>query len=394
MTDVNNLTEGPKRPPVPLLVQDQLRRKDGKSLAELRSDYQIKVGWGRKYPNLISLSASQSSPLDDPLVRQCHGLVFDMSNKWELIARPTDWFQAFVPPDIPVVTNLKDVLVQERLDGIRFHMYFYRGEWHVGTLTSPDGADYGLVGQKYMSLAEMFWEAFTTHDYALPSAARWGDWTFCFELSHPLKRNVVKHAEADLRLVAARCRNGLELDINKLHWGEAYGWWLTISEFRFKSVDELIGTFAERNPTEFAGYVLVDPTAFDGEMGFKRTGITHPGFHHLSTLRSGMSIQRALEMLRRDPAEVDNLIHHFPEWEPEIGILKHRLADAIASLQTGWDELGNLPEAEFNTRAIGFRMNTVLYQKRKNPEVDIKDLVAAINPKSLLWGLRLRDADL
>lgn len=395
MTDVNTLTEAPKRPKfTPCVVADAMRRKDGPSLAQLRSDYRIHVGWGRKYPNLISLSATKDSPLDDPLVRSCHGLVLDMSARYDIVARPPDYFPYFTPPEVPLVTNWGDLLVQERLDGIRYHLYYYRGEWCVGCLTSPDGSDPALVGPTYKSHADLFWEAWHEHAYELPTVSRWGDWCFSWELLTPLKRNVVQHKESELRLVGMRCKNGLELDFNKLPWGEAYGYWLTAREYRFKGMEQLIATFTENKPSEHAGYVLVDPTVYDGEYGFKRFGLLHPGFKHLADLRSGMTIQRALELIRKDPAGIESLLHSFPEWEPEINIVRHRYADAVASLEAGWEAIGQLPDEEFNTRAVGFRMNSVLYEKRKRPEMSIKDLVAGVHTRTLLWGLRLRDAEL
>ena len=376
----------------PCLVVDELRKQSGHSLSTLRSEFGILVGWGKKYPNLVSLSATQQSPLEDPLVRQCHGLVLDMQNRWEPVARPSDWFPTLATEETPLLTNWGDLRVQRRLDGLRYHLYYYRGEWHVGTLESPDGCIPALMGPKYLTQADLFWEECGKHGYELPSVSRWGDWCFIWDLTHPAKRNVVTCKEAELRLVSMRCTNGLELDPNKMHWGEAYGFWLTVPEYRFKSFDELVGTFVEMQPTQQAGYVLVDTIANDGEVGFKRLGVNHPGYDRLVALKGKMTIQKALELIRNDG--VGDLLYHFPEWTETFGLIKHKYAETVASLQSGWDEIGTLPEPEFNRKAIGYRMNSILFEKRRNPSKDIKEAMRNYPLHPLLWGLRLRDADI
>ena len=382
-----------KRPTVaPCLVQDTLRSITGRSLAMLRTELGILIGWGRRFPNLVSLSATQQSPLDNPLVHQCHGLVLDMSDQWNIIARPTDWFPNLNTDEKPLLTNWGDLLVQERLDGIRYNLYYYRGEWHVGTLDSPDGNTPVILGPAYQTHADLFWEQWLAHGYELPSVSRWSDWCFSWELLHPAKRNIVIRKEPTLRLIGMRCRNGMELDFNKLHWGEAYGYWLTAHEYRFKDFDHLISTFVEMDPTKNAGYVLVDPTWRDGEAGFRRLGVNHPGFDRLAKIRGKMTIQRALDLIRKD--EVGDLLHHFPEWKVSFDLVAHKYAETVAELLAGWDELYTLNDVEFNRKAIGYRMNNVLFEKRRDPSKDITAILRNYPVHTLLWGLRLRDADI
>ncbi len=74
-----------------MLVQDFLR--GGGTLAQLTECYSISAKRHTTYPNLVLLKYSMiDSPMHEPIVRECRGVILDEADGWRAISRGFDKF--------------------------------------------------------------------------------------------------------------------------------------------------------------------------------------------------------------------------------------------------------------------------------------------------------------
>lgn len=70
----------------------------GKTLADLQAKYSVTPRRHGKFPNLVLLKYSQiNSPMDEPLVQECRGIILDESDHWRPVSVP--YFKFFIGID-------------------------------------------------------------------------------------------------------------------------------------------------------------------------------------------------------------------------------------------------------------------------------------------------------
>lgn len=253
----------------PLIVQHDLRT--GTTLAELQEDYHLLVKRHPLYPNLVMLKYHQfDSPLGDPLVQQCRGLILDEADNWAVVARPFDKFFNHGEGHAAII-DWATARVQEKLDGSLCILYYYAGAWHVATSGTPDAS--GVVNGHDFTFKELFWKVFAEKGYHLPDEVD-SCMTFMFELTTPFNRVVVKHDSNDLKLIGLRNHvTGREVPAE---YGTMCGFQV-VQEFPLQKFCDLITSFEEMDPLQQEGYVVVDAN-------FNRIKVKHPGYvalHHM-----------------------------------------------------------------------------------------------------------------
>lgn len=349
--------------------------REGGALADLGERFAIQATRARRHPNLVLLKYSQiESPFDEPMVRECRGLVLDEDDGWRVVSRSFDKFfnhgERLAAP-----VDWSSAVVQEKLDGSLCVLYHYAGEWQVQTSGSPDAA--GLVGGTGSRFAELFWEVFRQQGYALPGDAE-RPLCFSFELMTRWNRVVIPHAAPKLTLIGLRHREtGAELPLDRAPRYQA------VRTFALDSFTALRDTFLTLPPLQQEGYVVVDA-------GFQRVKVKHPGYVALHQLKDGMGPRRVMTVIQN--GEVGEVLAAFPEWEPEFTQIGAAYAALVAELEDAYERLRDVPgQKEFALEAVKTRFPRALFQLRARRVTSVREALREVPPESLLRALGLRD---
>lgn len=294
-----------------LLVQLYL---DMFGLDALIKQYSIKVQRHPKYNNLVHLKYDQiNSPMSEPIVQECRGLILNENDAWDVVAHPFDKFfnhgEGFAAP-----IDWASARVQEKLDGSLMYLYHYNQEWHVATSGRP-AADGDINGKS--TFAELFWDVWINQfevgaegEGEFPTLNKLDAFkTYIFELTAPENRVVVPHVKRSLTLIGVRDRrNGKEDTVADYTQFSAAGNpdLNPVTEYSLSSVDDMIKTFETMKPLEQEGYVVVDKN-------FNRIKVKHPGYvaiHHAKD-SVGTSRRAIVEIVRT--GEMNEVLAHFPE---------------------------------------------------------------------------------
>src|ERR1019366_8453836 len=108
------------------------------SIADLEAAYGIKSNRHRAFPHLVMLKYSQiNSPMNEPIVQQCRGIILDESNDWAVVSYPFDKFFNYGEPNAAKI-DWANTRVLEKLDGSLMTLYWYADQWRVASSGTPD----------------------------------------------------------------------------------------------------------------------------------------------------------------------------------------------------------------------------------------------------------------
>lgn len=302
----------------------QLYLQNGGTLQSLVDTHAIKIKRHLIYPNLVQLCYNQiESPMDNPLVQQCRGLILDEDTNWAIVAWP---FNKFFNYGEQLASKLNwdndQITIQEKLDGSLMILYNYKNRWMVGTSGTPDAS--GKVGDLYMSFGELFWQTFNDAKMSTPASLH-AHCTFMFELVSPLNRVVVHYLKSYLRLIGKRdIRTGLELPI------DYHCEYNPVKQYRMRTMEDVLKTFKTMNPLEQEGYVLRNAV-------YDRVKVKHPGYIKLHHLRSSFSVKNVLEIIRS--GETTEVLASFPEWRETFDVVQAAYEGYIAAIENDWNKL-------------------------------------------------------
>jgi hypothetical protein len=329
----------------PCLPQNWLRTK-GNTLDGLSKAFGINVNRHKHFPNLVQLKYGKvGCDFDNPLVRQCRGLILDEDLDWMIVARPFDKF-GNVGESYAAQIDWRTATIQEKLDGSLMILYYYRENWHVATSGRPDAS--GEVNGYGLTFGELFWDTWRALEYGLPNPFQ-RRFTFMFELTTPLNKVVVKHNRSAIRLIGVRdSQSGQEHKImDQLLWEK-------VKEFApVKSLDLLQKTFEGLDPTQQEGYVVLDAA-------FRRIKVKHPGYVILHRMRDNLSPRGILNLVLN--SEWQQLTKAFPEWEITFEKVQARLDSLAMLIDQEWEQIKGVEvRKEFALRALKSPMPPILF---------------------------------
>lgn len=88
-----------------------------KSPEDLTKELFIDVKPHKEYPNLLLFKYSQiDSPMSNPIVQECRGIILDKDNNWNIVSYPYKKFFNAEEPNASVI-NWETANVYEKLDG-------------------------------------------------------------------------------------------------------------------------------------------------------------------------------------------------------------------------------------------------------------------------------------
>ena len=236
-----------------LKVQEYLRK--GNSLESLTQNLGINVRRHQKYPNLVLLKYNMiSSPMTNPIVQECRGLILDEKDDWKLRSLAfTKFFNLDEDSKLPDF-DFNDFKVMDKLDGSLIQIYWYDFAWQIATSGTPDAL--GSVGPHDISFRDLVLKIIKDQDPDLLSRLH-ANRCYAFELCAPENQVVVYHKERKLILIGCRdLVTGQELNI----WNQVPE---VDNEFKVKFVDgfniEAVRQMVQTlNGNEAEGYVIMD----------------------------------------------------------------------------------------------------------------------------------------
>lgn len=365
----------------PTCLPQEFLRKEG-SLVALEQLYKIKAKRHPVYPHLVQLKYSQiDSPMGEPIVQQCRGIILNAEQDWAVVARPMDkFFNHGEGHAAPI--NWGRAVVQEKLDGSMLFLYYYEGDWHVATTGMPDAG--GEVNGFGFTFAELFWKTFHDSNYVVPGNLH-ASTTFMFELTTPYNRMVVAYEECDLTLIGLRNNwSGFE---SPVQYHLAYD---AVKSRKLHTIDEVIGTFDTMDPLIQEGYVIVDDK-------FNRIKVKHPGYVALHHMRSGFSAKTMVEVIRS--GETAEILVHFPEWREPFEEIKAAYDGLVMHLEGAFKVLKDIPEGKegqkvFAAEATKNPCSGVLFGLRKGYYPSVREGLKDITIDRMMTVLRAEDIKL
>ncbi|HEU4536342.1 MAG TPA: RNA ligase [Polyangiaceae bacterium] len=283
----------------------------------------LQVRRHREHPQLALLKYSTiDSPLGDPVVRQCRGIVVDEADGFRPVAYPFDKFFNYHEGHAAPI-DWASARVFDKADGILCTLYAYRGRWHVASASLPDAQ--GALRGAGRSVAESFWGVFRDRGYAEPDRA---DHCFMFELCLPSDPVLVRHAEPRLLLHGARDLASFA-EVEHEPFAARYGWQAVASR-PARSLDEAVRAARALDPVAAEGFVVRDG-------GFRRAKIKSPAYVALHHMRGATNLRHVLEIVRAN--EGDEFLAYFPDARPAWHAVRERFEalrrEAEAALAAG-----------------------------------------------------------
>lgn len=353
---------------------DAVRALRSEGLDGLAQRLALQTRRHREHPQLVLLKYDMiDSPMGDPVVRQCRGLVVDEADGYRPVAYPYDkFFNAHEGHAAPIDWSTARAL--EKIDGTLCTLYAYRGGWHVASASLPDAQ--GRLRHCGRSVAEAFWEVFHAGGYALPDRA---DHCFMFELCLPSDPVLIRHAAPRLLLHGARDMTTLQ-EVEPDAFAAAYGWQL-VPTHPLGDLASALRFARELDPARHEGLVVRDAR-------FHRVKIKSPAFVALHHMRGATNLRHLLEVVRTN--ESDEFLAYFPEARPAWQAVRDRFfalrAEAEAALERGRE----VPDDRtFGQSVRDLPYNSLLFAVRKGKAPSIAAVFADMSLQNLEKLLRL-----
>ncbi len=348
-----------------LIIQEYLATH---TLAELESAYAILIKRHSAFPNLVMLKYSQiNSPMNEPVVQQCRGIILDEANDWAVVSYPFDKFFNFGEPNAAPI-DWPHAKVYEKLDGSLMTLYFYRGKWHVASSGTADAG--GPAHESGITFAELFWRTWNALGYALPPGQ---SRCYMFELMTPENRIIMQHADSRLVLIGVRDLTDFK-EHDPAHIAAENGWQsvqihpLATLEDCLKAAERLTGLNGE-------GFVVCDNR-------FHRVKIKSPQYVALSHMKDTLSPRSMLAVIRK--GESDEFLNYFPEIRPVYESVKAKFDELCAALEAEYAATKHIEsQKDFALAIKSSRCSSALFALRNKKSATLKDYFAEATQQSV-----------
>jgi hypothetical protein len=314
---------------------EQLIASDRNWLTTLQEQYKVIVN---RDGDLVSLKYNQiESPMHEPIVQECRGMVVDVANA-RVLAHPYNKFWSY--GDAPAATiDWSTARVLEKLDGSLMILYWDPNTeaWSVASSGTPRAG--GPFGAEARTFRDAFWE--TWHALGMKLPAYTGT-CFMFELCTAGNRIVVQHDRPRLVLHGARDRgSGAEWGLGELAEVAEMRNWELVKSFPIGSIEDCLAAADALDPLACEGFIVVDAA-------FNRIKIKSPRYVALHHMKGEATLRRAIELWQT--GEASELLTYFPEMAPAI-LPVHRKLDALAWMAAGVAvRFGHLERKEYAAR--------------------------------------------
>lgn len=296
------------------LVQELMHEQPIEWLTLLERDLKIHIV---RDGARASLKYNQiESPMDNPLVQQCRGMVVDVDLR-QVVAWPYNKFWNHGEAGAATI-DWATARVQEKLDGSLMILHHHADEWHVASSGHPTAG--GSFGADARTFRDAFWQTATA--LGVEVEALNDDVTYMLELCDVPNRVVVRHERPRLVLHGARwLMTGEELRVSALEYYAQEAGLELVTEYPIGSVDDCLAAAAAIDPIQQEGFVVVDAA-------FRRVKIKSPRYVILHHMKGAATPRRAVELWQT--GETGELLMHFPEMAGAVTPIQDQL-NAVAA---------------------------------------------------------------
>ncbi len=362
---------------LPLQTQLFLRQH---GLAALCEKFTLKAVRHAQFPNLVLLKYNQIfSPMSEPIVQECRGLIVDESRDFDVVSHPFHkFFNAGEPNAAPL--DWKGARVFEKLDGSLMSLYFYEGAWQVASSGTPDAS--GPMGTRTSkTMAQTFWEVWRDLGLQLPPA-EFAGWWFGFEFMTPWNQVVVRHQSSKIVSIGARRPDGTEIWPADLPFD-----WPQVASFPIGNLEDALRAAEQIPKASGEGFVVCDAE-------FRRVKIKSPGYVMLHHLRDQLSTPRLLQIVRS--GEEGEFIAYFPDLASHLNEIRARFEALIAEVELDFEAIRAIESPrEFAEAAKIKRTGAALFALRNRKANSAREFFAntSLAPLISLLGLRETNAE-
>lgn len=276
--------------------------------------------------NLLMLKYSQvDSDFNEPIVRECRGLILD-EDTLEPISFP---FMKFFNAGEPNAASIDwtTAKVATKVDGSLIKVVKLGNDLLVstnGTIDAFKAPVADQIGCTYKSFGEIVYDVLKSKNV---TAQDFEDgFTYMFELVSPWTRVVIPWKENDLWYLGRRD--------NKTFQEEYFakdpfnGKFKTPKIFPLSSIDECLAA-TKTMPWDEEGYVVCDGK-------FNRVKVKSPAYcaiHHMKG-NGKLSYERGIDIIRSN--EISEVVTYFPEFKNHLNGLKEKLKQTLSFLDQAW----------------------------------------------------------
>ena len=167
--------------------------------------------------NLVLFKYSQiDSDFFNPIVQECRGIILE-KDTWRVVAYPFKKFFNFGEAYAAEI-DWESAVVETKEDGSLIKVYYYDGEWRVGTNGTISAENAELNAGPYKNFRELFDAAAEKCGFDFSRLNRY--YTYVFELCSPF--NIIISPQSEMRLIHIGTRNNrtfqeVETDIGIPH---------------------------------------------------------------------------------------------------------------------------------------------------------------------------------
>lgn len=359
------------------LVRDFLREN---GLDALLDRTKCLVNRHEGYPNLVLLKYNMiDSPMDDPLVRSCRGIILDEADGWRVVCRPYDKFFNYGEGRAAEI-DWETARVYEKLDGSLMTLYYYDG-WQVSTTGYPDAR--GLVQKgNPLTFRDLFWRIWNQQRdpiYLLPR--REIECCYMFEMMAPENRVVVAHHTPRLVLHGIRSVvTGKELPFAV--FGKVRNWECA-KTYNLNSLDDVISATAELQGIKNEGFVVCDAN-------FNRVKVKSMSYVALHHLKSTMCRRRLIELIQAN--EGDEFLGYFPEYTDEYRKLQVLIHALCRGLETQYEQHKDLTiQKDFAMAVRDLPCSGAMFSTRNGKADSPTAWIMALPSKKLIKLINVED---
>lgn len=342
----------------------------------------IKATPHKEFPHIYSLKYNQiDSPMDNPVVQTCRGLIWDDKAK-VVLARAFDKFFNHGEGHAATI-DWSTARVQEKLDGSLMILYWnpykvrpnirYMGDWDVASSGTPDASG-TLISNGETTFAQKFWGLLNKWN------PQWRndfnrDETYIFEMCTLDNRIVIAHPNERVVLIGNRIRD-IHGEWNEFNVQELFGnLWHCAQEFPLQSLEDIEQTFKVMDPMLQEGYVIVDGN-------FNRVKVKHPGYVAIHHVITNLTDKAILEVVRA--GEISEVINQFPEYAGKFQKTKTALELLQNKILTRWEETKGIQDRkEFALQVKDEPWSGILFSLKNGKISSVGEGLATMNIERL-----------
>ena len=258
--------------------------------------------------SLVLFKYSQiDSDFFNPIVQECRGIILERDT-WRVVAYAFRKFGNFGESYVDEI-DWESAVVETKEDGSLIKVYFYDGEWRVGTNGTIFAENAELNAGPYKNFRQLFDAAAEKCGLDFSRLNRY--YTYIFELCSEF--NQVVCPQSEMRLIHIGTRNNrtfqeVEADIGIPH----------PQRYALSSLEDCIAMAKTFDFTK-EGFVVKDKN-------YNRIKVKSEDYVRVHRLANNgsMTEERAIELIRAN--ELDEFFTYFPHYKEYIGRIKAKIA--------------------------------------------------------------------